>query len=264
VSERVSERASAPVRPTLYARWLSPEGYLGIHLVVGFFVALVAGALFFQIADEVFEATATLAIDASAQQIARSIASPALTSFVLGITRIGNTEVITVLSIVVAVVLAVRHSRRRLYAFIATMAGGSLLNVVLKEYFRRARPFEDPTADVAALTTAHGYSFPSGHTMGSMLFFGSLAYVIYFSVEKHRRWRWPAVIICVLATLAIGLTRVYLGVHFLSDVVGGWIAALCWIAVCLTGTEGWVRWSNWRRSRNAVHEDEPDGSSSSS
>jgi undecaprenyl-diphosphatase len=248
----MSEEIRTPVdRPTLYARWLSPEGYLGAHLVVGFVVMLAAGFAFVEISEEVFESTTTLAVDAWAQSAAARIATPALTSAVVAITTLGNSPVLTVLSIAVAVWLGLAHSKRRLVAFVATMAGGSLMNLALKAFFRRERPFE-----VSHLTHADGFSFPSGHSMGAMLFFGSLAYVLYFTLEVHRVWRIAAVVLCVLATVAIGLSRVYLGVHYLSDVVAGWIAALCWIAVCLTGTEAWIKWRDWRRGRRLAPEEQ--------
>ena len=55
--------------------------------------------------------------------------------------------------------------------------------------------------------------------------------------------------LCVLVILCIGASRVYLGVHYLSDVLAGFAAGLCWVAVCLSGTEAWVRWRDWRRKR---------------
>ena len=249
----MNEGMTTPVeRPTLYARWLSPEGYLGAHLVVGFLVMLAAGFIFVEISELVFESTTSLAVDAYAQSVAARFATPALTSAMLAITTLGNSPVLTVLSIAVATWLGFAHSRRRLIAFIATMAGGSLMNLALKGFYRRERPFE-----VSPLAHADGFSFPSGHAMGAMLFFGALAYVVYFSIEKHRKWRVAAAAVCILATMAIGLSRVYLGVHYLTDVVAGWIAALCWIGVCLTGTEGWVKWRDWRRGRHLTPKEDP-------
>ena len=242
---RTTGTGGEPVeRPTFYTRWLSPEGYLGAHLVVGFLVALVMGLLFDYVEDEVFDAEATLAADAGAQELVRRIASPALTSAMRLLTHLGDTGVLVGLSAVVSVVLGLQHSKRRLYAFLATMIGGSLLNVLLKNYYQRARP-----STLGELATAHGFSFPSGHSMGSMLFFGSLAYVVYFSIDRGRAWRALAVLLCIVATLVVGFSRVYLGVHYFSDVVAGFAAGLCWIGVCLSGTEGWVKWRDWRRGR---------------
>jgi undecaprenyl-diphosphatase len=162
-------------------------------------------------------------------------------------TLFGNLSTVAMATVLVCGVLVWARSHRRLYAFAATMVGCVLLNPALKDVFRRARP---PAAD--ALGRAHGYSFPSGHAMGSMCLFGSLAYVIYFSIDHSRRMRALAVALCVLVILTIGASRVYLGVHYLSDVLAGFAAGLCWVAVCLSGTEAWVRWSDWRRRRAAA------------
>jgi len=231
-------------RPSFYARWLSPEGYLGLHLVVGFLVALLAGWGFGRIADWVFESPATHAADRWAQRVAAAWASPGLTVFMRSASLVGKTWASALISLMVAGALLWARSHRRLYAFAATMIGGTLLNPALKVVFHRARP-----SGIAALASAPGYSFPSGHAMGAMLLFGSLAYVIYFSIEHSRRLRLLAVTLCVLVILCIGASRVYLGVHYLSDVLAGFAAGLCWVAVCLSGTEAWVRWRDWRRKR---------------
>jgi membrane-associated phospholipid phosphatase len=234
-------------RPSLYTRWLSPEGYLGLHLVVGFVVALLAGWVFGGIADWVFASAATRAADRYAQQVAANWRTPALTAFMRLMSLFGQLWMLAVIAVPVAAALLRARSHRRLYAFAATMVGGALLNPALKEVFRRARP-----SGIVTLGTAHGYSFPSGHAMGAMMLFGSLAYVVYFSIEHHRRLRLLAVTLCVLMILCIGASRIYLGVHYLSDVLAGFAAGLCWVAVCLSGTEAWVRWGDWRRKRAAA------------
>ena len=240
--------APAPAtRPSFYARWLSPEGYLGLHLVVGFLVAVLAGFAFGRIADWVFDSQATRAADRWAQEVAVRWRTPGLTSVMRFMSRLGQLWSLGLMSVPVAALLLRARSHRRLYAFAATLVGGALLNPALKEAFRRARP---STAD--ALAISHGYSFPSGHAMGATLFFGSLAYVVYFSIDHSRRMRVLAVALCVLLILSIGVSRVYLGVHYLSDVVAGFTAGVCWVAVCLSGTEAWVRWRDWRRKRAAA------------
>lgn len=240
-------------RPSFYSRWLSPEGYLGLHLVGGFLVAILAGFVFGRIADWVFDAPATRAADHRAQVVAADWVSPGLTAFMRFVSFVGKPLVIAVICVIVGGVLLWARSHRRLYAFAATMIGGGLLNPALKGVFQRDRP-----SGFEALGSAPGYSFPSGHAMGATLLFGSLAYVIYFSIEHSRRLRVLAVTLCVLMILSIGASRIYLGVHYLSDVMAGFAAGLCWVAVCLSGTEAWVKWRDWRRkraaaARNAAH-----------
>lgn len=228
----------------VYAKWLSPEGYLGLHLVTGFLLALLMGLVFNYIKHEVMEAPAAVGLDMWAQRVALAMHTPWLTPIVQKVTLVGNAATLTVLTVVVIVILAVVGSKRRLFAFLATMTGGPLLNVLLKTHYQRPRPDAFPH-----LVVANGYSFPSGHSMGSMLFFGALAYVVYFSIEHHRAWRVAAVALCIAMVLVVGLSRVYLGVHYLTDVLAGFAGGLFWIGVCISATEGWVRIRDWRRRR---------------
>ena len=234
-------------RPSFYRRWLSPEGYLGLHLVIGFFVASACLIAFDFIADKVFATPDIRHVDAQAQMIARRLVSPRLTIIMQTISMFGTLPALVSLSLAVIAWLLKVKSHRRLYAFVATMAGGALLNGLMKLYYHRARP-------TSSLVLAHGYSFPSGHAMGSICFFASLAYVIFFTIERRHVLRIVAAIACGLTVLAIGASRVYLGVHYFTDVVAGYAAGLAWLAVCFTGVEAWVRWSDYRAARRKAGE----------
>ena len=205
------------------------------HAIGSLGVSILAGAVFLWLSSQVLTSTTIAAIDAAAFDVAMSIHTPWLTRVVSWITTIGNTSVLTVLSIAVGFWLARLGSRRRLIAFAAAMVLGGLLNVLLKSSAQRMRPgvFEP-------LVRASGFSFPSGHSMGSMLFFGSLSYVLAVTLETRRAWRAVAVSGCLLCAVAIGLSRVYLGVHYLSDVAGGFAAGICWIGICIAATEAWT------------------------
>jgi undecaprenyl-diphosphatase len=237
-------RAEPIERPTLYRRWLSPEGYLGLHLAVGFLLALLAGIAFGAIADAVTDARGVLRADARAHEVVTRIVSPRLTVAVKALTFMGSLQVVTALSIAVIAWLLIARSHRRLYAFAAAVVGSAILTQALKLFFQRARP-SNP------LVLAHGYSFPSGHSMAAMTFYGTLAYVIYFSDKGHLRLRLAAVAACGLMVGLIGLSRIYLGVHYFSDVVAGYAAGLGWASVCMSGVEAWVRWTNWRERRRS-------------
>ncbi len=230
-----------------YHRWLSPDGYLGLHLTIGFVIALITGIVFKLIADEVFETPGIQSLDVLAQNFVNAIYSPELTSVMIGITSFGDWGTVVSLSLVVLFVLFIRSSHRRLYTFSSIMAGGCLLNLLLKSGFHRGRP------DAMQLVIAHGYSFPSGHAMGSMLFFGGLAYVVFFSAQRHPVWRFLGILGCLIATLLIGFSRIYLGVHYLSDVVAGFVAGLFWIGICVTGIESWIRLRDRHRKRAINH-----------
>ena len=118
-----------------------------------------------------------------------------------------------------------KHQRRRAFGFwMLSMCGVGLLNVVIKLFFRRARPtlWEQ-------ITPLHDYSFPSGHAMLSISLGAALLFLLWPSRgQRGVIWRWLAAIFAVLWPIGVGLSRLYLGVHFPSDVLAGWCAGLAW------------------------------------
>jgi undecaprenyl-diphosphatase len=149
------------------------------------------------------------------------------------ITTCGNTATLALLSLVVALLLSLQMLWRRRYqslvAFwiIATLGVG-MLNIELKNAFARPRPPGAPPE--------WGWSFPSGHSMGSFVVYGMLAYLIVLSVRRPLA-RNTAVAGLALLILAIGFSRVYLGAHFPSDVVGGFLAGTVWLTLCVGASE---------------------------
>src|SRR5258708_35319200 len=82
---------------------------------------------------------------------------------------------------------------------------------------------------------AGSFSFPSGHAMGSMIGYGMLIWTLFVIWHPRHTWKVVIYLLAGLLVVAIGLSRIFLGVHYPSDVVGGWAAALAWLAVCITG-----------------------------
>ncbi len=215
------------------ARRLSLEEYLGLHLTVGMLLSLCLLALFGAIARNVeankpltqFDATLGLRLQE------QRLESPPTRSLFLAITQFGSMPMMMVLALFGA--LALLLSRRRLLALVWLLApaGSGLLDAGLKLFFERQRP---PFRDVAIHETT--LSFPSGHSMTSLVSYGLLA---YFLVLVLPRWwaRWLAVAGLSLLVLAIGFSRVYLGAHYLSDVLGGFAVGGFWLAVCISGLE---------------------------
>lgn len=124
---------------------------------------------------------------------------------------------ITLLALVLAPLLWAGH--RRSAAWLAgMMAGGTLLNLGLKQIYAAPRPDLLPHLDIV-----HSYSFPSGHSAGNMMFFGALALLAGGRVAQA---------LAATMILLIGVSRVWLGVHWPSDVLAGWIEGLGWLALC--------------------------------
>lgn len=209
---------------------LSAESYLGIHLTLGLLLMLGAVHIFGAIAESVGEQEALYRFD---QQLAAALhnhTSPAEVAVFKVVTALGDTPVLVSLGVVVTVFLLIRRRWWLLGSWIVGTLGAGPLNFVLKSIFQRPRPeLASPVA------TAPFWSFPSGHAMSSMITYGLLAYLLILFVG--RRLAAAGIALLVSLVLVIGFSRMYLGVHYFSDVVAGYTAGASWLAIVISGTE---------------------------
>ena len=191
---------------------------------LGLFLLLFAGVLaplwlFAELADEVHELE-EIVFDESLLRWFNAVAGPRLDSFFLVVTRIGyEYGVVPVAVLLPLVLLALRQRREAVFAAVAG-GGSALLNMAAKHTFQRPRP-----ALWESLAPESTFSFPSGHAMGSITLMAVLVLLAW-----RTRWRWPALAGAVVFTVLVGVSRLYLGVHYPSDVLAGWAAGLAWVA----------------------------------
>lgn len=198
-----------------------------LFLVVTFIASLVCLLLFVEVADEMLDAEALVAFDEQLAQDLHSSASEGWTSAFALLTLFGS-EVVFLLALLVAGYYALRRNWLKLVVWLAALGGGQLLNVALKAFFARERPtFANP------LVVERFYSFPSGHAMLSMICYGLLAYFVLQRV-RHNGLRALVLVLALVFIAMIGFSRLYLGVHFFSDVVAGYLAGGAWLFACLT------------------------------
>lgn len=135
------------------------------------------------------------------------------------ISDLGHLYGVVPMAVLIVVGLLAMRRRGNALFFAVAMVGAGTLNTGAKLFFRRTRPdlWLSPAPE-------HTYSFPSGHAMGSMAFVAALAVLAW-----PTRWRWWAIVLGGVFTVLVGFSRVYLGVHFPSDVVAGWSASLAWV-----------------------------------
>ncbi len=212
-------------------RRLTPGQYLGLHLTLG--LALAAGCLwlFGGLAEDVVTGDPLVRIDRSVADSLHASATPPLTAFFLVVTAFGSIETVALLGVLVAAFFAWGRRWLNLGTWLAAVGGSALLNLLLKALFARPRPFfERP------LIVESSYSFPSGHAMESLVVYGLLA---YFAVLALRTWKWRVGVVFAVALLVvlIGLSRMYLGVHYLSDVAAGYAAGGVWLSALITAAE---------------------------
>ncbi len=140
--------------------------------------------------------------------------SPTLTIIVKSITHMGDPIVVILFCLLL---LSITKTRRTIALPVSlTIIISSILNVVLKNIFARQRP------DILRLINETSYSFPSGHAMNNAALYTMLILLI-FKYIKDNRLKYTLSALCVILVIAIGYSRVYLGVHYASDVLGGWL-----------------------------------------
>lgn len=172
---------------------------------------------FAELAGDV-HASEVFGFDLPLLRFAQDSASGGLDRFLLPVTHLGHGWFVVPFDVVLVLVLGWRRRvREALFAAIA-LGGSALLNMAAKQSFARVRP------DLwTSLAPEHTYSFPSGHAMGSM----TLAWVVVL-LAWRTKWRWPVLLVAVPFAVLVGISRVYLGVHFPSDILAGWTAASVW------------------------------------
>jgi membrane-associated phospholipid phosphatase len=226
-------------------RRLTPGEYLGLHLTLGLLAA--AGCLwsFGRIGEDISSNGPPLSIDQTAATTVHELRTPTLTMFFMSITALGSIEAIALVSLIGAVVFGTWRRWLLFGPWVIASGGSVVLILLLKVLFARPRPyFEQP------LLLETYYSFPSGHAMEAVVLYGMLA---YFAVLALRTWRARAAVVfgTSLLVLLIGFSRMYLGVHYLSDVVAGFAAGGVWLSTCITATEFVRRGAQRQGSRRA-------------
>lgn len=226
----------APVAPpdTSVPPATRAAGLLTAEVLVGGVLFLVAFGVFFYLARVVFREHSQVFDNwGFAQMDALRAAHPWLTAWVLRLTFFGSVMFFVPASLLTPLLLAWRGYRRYAIELLLSMGGAVILNELLKAWFHRDRP-------TTALIYQYGLSFPSGHAMMSMAFYGCLAWL---AVQYGGRWGWATVL--VIWALLIGLSRMYLHVHYPTDVVAGFAGGTAWLMLLRTSLL--LYWENKER-----------------
>jgi membrane-associated phospholipid phosphatase len=218
------------------------ERLLSAALVMGLLAAAGALMLFSWLGREILTGVTPI-LDEPIRLAVHGLASPRVTAIMRGLSLYGGPTGLTPIGLALALAFLIRRWHRGALLVVITMAGAGLLNVLLKQSFGRVRPaafFDYP------LPATH--SFPSGHAFFAASFFGGLAVLVSARV-RNRFLRTAVWIMAVSLILLVGLSRVYLGVHYPSDVIAGYAAATVWVAAVAFGDR---LMSHRRRRRRSV------------
>lgn len=194
------------------------------EVVLGIFLSFFSMYIFTKLAVNVLN-NSYLNFDVAISQVLYALRSSFLTSTMMFVSFLGKDPII-LLSLFIVIYLVGKKYKHEAYLFLFAVIVGFFLNIFLKFFIARPRPFFHP------LISESFYGFPSGHTMNSFIFYGMLAFFI-FRFTRNKKVSILVSLICILLIVLIGVSRVYLGVHYPSDVLAGMVAGFWWLVTVI-------------------------------
>ncbi|NUP58174.1 MAG: phosphatase PAP2 family protein [Pseudarthrobacter sp.] len=212
------------------ARVLGPHATLILTLLLGALIAAVLTALFAQVYEAVVETDGVAGLDHPVLEAAKTLRSPTANLLITGYTDVGGTIGMPVLAATTTIVLSLRRrSWTPAILIIIASAGSLLMTIAGKELIGRTRP---PLTDAVPPYEASA-SFPSGHSLNSIVIAGTVAYLVILRLRTGRSRTWTVLAAAAFAA-TMGLSRVYLGHHWLTDVLAAWALGAAWLVIVIT------------------------------
>ena len=194
--------------------WLRQHGRSLLLLLLGVYIPL---QIFVTLALEIGRHQGALEWDLSILRVIHAAANVQLDSFARNFTYLATRWGVFPGSALIAIILLIYRRWRSLTYFLITVLGCGIINHTAKVFLHRDRP------NLWQYYSPHGFSFPSGHAMSSMILVAALAILLW-----KTPWRWPILGLGSVFVVGIGWTRLYLGVHYPSDILAGWMMSLAW------------------------------------
>ena len=210
---------------------------------IGFAILAACLFVFGSLAQDVRSKDA-FALDAWATPFLHGFSSPAMDTAMTAITTLGTVFVILPALVILGAWLLRTGRVRSLGFLVVALLGSLVLQLILKPFFARPRPGV-PYAQVLS-----DYSFPSGHTLSAVVFYGGVALVVWSLFG--RRAGLAALAAATVIALAVGISRIYLGYHFLTDVMGGLLAGIAWLLIVGAAFRARPTWRRWRSRGRTV------------
>lgn len=235
-AEQPRDVAVDTAEPQGWRRWAVEIGHydkdrlagFGGFIAAGFLLGVVCIYVFVWLADEVM-ARATTALDARAYASIHQVSSPAIDALMRDISVMGS-EAVWVLGLALLALFLAQRRWGAAALLVLVTVGVQMANDVLKTVVHRSRP--EP---IVGLITAQQWSFPSGHAMVSVAFYAYLGYLVWRLLTGV--WRIALPVAFTLLVLAIGISRIYLQAHYLTDVIAGYLAGLVWTLMVIIGSQ---------------------------
>lgn len=212
------------------AHWLGPNATLVLTLVIGMVLVILLTVLAAEVYDAVTDADGVAALDQPMLDLALGMRSPGLNAAITAYTDVAGVIGMPVLAITILLVLAIRRrSWTPVILVVAAGTGSLLMTIAGKDLIGRARP------ELVDAVPPYEYSpsFPSGHSLNAVVIAGVVAYLLILR-RRTVRARVLVIAAAVVFSLTIGLSRVYLGHHWFTDVLAAWILGAAWLALVIT------------------------------
>jgi undecaprenyl-diphosphatase len=223
-------RARHPQMWDFLARRFEPEEYLGLHLTVGLAISMGALWLFGVLTEDVLHHAPLTRMDVTILEWFHSNSTEIGMKMFEAISFLGSALVLSLLGIGLAVYFISQRAWVFLTSWIAALVGAGILDWLLKAAIQRPRPVY-----AIAILHGHSFSFPSGHALASLVAYGMTAYFVVVLGVKDASARTTVVCVATMLIFAIGVSRLYLGVHYFTDVIAGYAAGAVWLSACVTG-----------------------------
>lgn len=210
---------------------ISAKNYLGLHLTIGLTISAIFVRVFAELTENVLEHGPLVLLDQWVLSKTQYLQSPSVTQVMSSITFLGDKNTLSLLTLASLIFLLLRRSFLNAIVVVSAMIGGSILGQVIKFAIHRERPNGEHQ-----LIEATGFSFPSGHSMMAAIFYGLMIYFVFNSrFNSHLKMALVAFLGALI--FLIGLSRIYLEVHYFSDVLAGFVGGIFYLVICITGAE---------------------------
>ncbi|SRR5258708_2392136 len=193
-----------------------------VEIISGVILTMVMLGIFLKLGEDVLTKD-VVSFDSSITHFIYTFRTPLMTSIMNTISFFGG-EMFLGIAIIITIILLIRKHRKDALIFSFILFFGLGLNLLLKDFFQRPRPH------FLSLVHEYSYSFPSGHAMNSLVFYVSLSYFIFRNTRNKIRGLILS-ILCGVFIISIGISRIYLGAHYPTDVIAGYAAGLCWFLI---------------------------------
>jgi len=201
-------------------RFIAGEWY-GWNLTISLVFLILALFSFGEIIEDLMDKETLFYLDFRVQGFIEKLISPQVTRLMVGMTNLGGVYLIVIVSITMALFLLYKRYWWDLFTFFLVAGGGETILIILKLLFHRPRP-------TAQLVTVHGYSFPSGHAFAAMIAYGFLIHITW-KLIRSEALRFLIFSLSIFLVLFVGISRIYLNVHWLTDVLGGYVSGFIWL-----------------------------------